>query len=236
MPFYKKQFFKKYIFYICIRYIPQFSRKREKSMSMNVPALGININALNNNLPKAGENQFAIPGITPSNYEGFGQVQNMGNTDDVAYFFANYADDSTNMSGPGCNIRISTENQDSGGRKLIYDIVSRAGDDAFLSEDELQAWADEIGFTGDIGGVMETMGEMDKWLCGEGTLDVEQVDPSTLNPTEPESSEPEETNPDEAIPEETNPNETDTTKTKKWPSVVDAMKGFFDGIWNFFFG
>lgn len=197
-------------------------------MSMNVPALGLNINALNNNLPKAGQNQFSIPGITPSNYEGFGQVQNMGNTDDVAYFFASYVDDSTNMNGPGCNIRISTASQDSGGRKLIQDIVSRAGDDAFLSEDELQAWADEIGFTGDIGGVMQTMGEMDKWLSGEGTLDVKYVDPSSLNPTEPESTDPESTDPGQTDPE---------TKSSDGPnSVADVLKGMFDGLWSFLFG
>lgn len=205
---------------------------------MYTPALGINIQGLNKNLQEVGENKYAISGTTPKNFDGFGQVQNMCNTDDVAYFFSDYAKDATNMNGPGCNLQITTLGNDSGGRKLIEDIVTRAGDDLLLSEEELQAWADEIGYTGDIKSVMEAMGDMDDYLCGKGTLDVEYVDSKVdeaTSATEPTDS----TNPDENATADADDDENNSLTgiiegavkgTAGW--IADGLTGF----WNWIFG
>lgn len=187
-------------------------------MTLEIPVLGINIQGLNKNLQNVGENRFSIPGTTPKNFEGFGQVQNMSNTDDVAYFFADYAKDVTNMNGPACNLQITTDGQGSGGRKLIDQIVTRAGDDFMLAQDELQNWADEVGYTGDLNSLMEAMANMDDFLCGKGTLDLEYLNPEETTPSE--STEPTEEN-DQTDPKSTNDNEN--------PSLKDLVKGAIEG-------
>lgn len=168
-------------------------------MAAQIPVVALNTKALDNNISQIGENKFAIPAKTPNNYKGFGQVQNMNNPEDTAYFFSKYADDSTNMNGPACNVIISTENPDDKGRVLINDIKARSGQDGYLSHKEMQEWADEIGYTGDVVSIMQTMGEMDDWLSGSNTMNFEyspvdlDEDLGLLDKTTPE----EETQPEE---------------------------------------
>lgn len=94
----------------------------------------------------------------------------MNNPKDVAYFFAKYASDSTPITAADNNLVISTLNEDNGGRNLLDDILSHSGEDGYLSVYEMQKWAKEIGFTGDILEVMIVIGKMDDWLCGSNTL------------------------------------------------------------------
>ena len=109
-------------------------------MTFATQAVSINLTALEKNLPKAGDG-YAIPGETPKNFDNFDQVNNTGNPNDVAYFFADYAQDKTNFNAPHGNLVISTKDPQDGGNKLIDDMVSWSGDDEFLTEAEMQEWA-----------------------------------------------------------------------------------------------
>ena len=193
-------------------------------MTFGAQALSINVTALERNLPNIADNP-AIAGQTPVNFNGFGLKANAASPDDIAYFFSDYAKDNTTATG--INIVLNSQDASSGGYQLALDIIENAGDNGYLEEHEVQAWADKIGFTGNIRDVMTVMSKMDDWLYGAGVL---ELVPESEVPAEAETSTttPDETTPDETTPEETTPGIVEPNDN----SLLDVIKGGLLWLWD----
>ncbi len=194
-------------------------------------ALVINTVAINKNLDSQSKDngKANFEWRTPESFDGFGLTKDINDPNSVAYFFAQYASD-INQAAPYSNIRLheSTGIWDNEGYlTLVSDVIERAGEDKILSQDELQTWADEVGYTGDIIDIMTALEEVDKYICGENTMKIETVDlqePQEVEETTEETTE--ETEPD-------NDGESlGDTVGGAIGGVIDGVVGYIGGIAN----
>ena len=172
---------------------------------------------------------------TPEFFDGFGKVEDIDNSESVAYFFAQYAQENINKNDPYSNLQITVSDPSSGGMGLINDLLERSGDDGYLSKRELQAWADEIGYTGDIAEIMEALENCDEWLFGENALDIQEVPVFELS----DSISCADTDKEEyqaSAEEEINNDNTEEQNNSKISKVTDLIKGSFSGIIGFVAG
>ncbi len=213
-------------------------------MSMNVPALKVDFEKINENFRQGliGPDE-KVTGNTGTHYQGLGIADNAGTADDIAAFFCSYATETPETYFQQIDIFSKK------GQAFFADLQKYSAsinDDGYLSLDELQSWADENKYRGDINKVMQVLADVDNLLFGKGTMDIEYVDPAALDaPPTTEENGTEPTAPEEGdseLPEDDitkgDAPEDDTTKgdapgddtSKGISSLTDIIKGATKGV------
>ena len=205
--------------------------------SISVDVIKPNTKGYENNI----QNQFAQNPSTQwfSNPD----VTNMASTDS---FFANYFEE-------GKNCITNNGKDECGGTKLMNDILKYAGDDQVLTEEEVLAWTQELGWgvdedmdgkTDNIDELMNEITTIGNGLYGQGVLTqgkMTQEELDKLNPpqeTEPTETQQSETQPSTGWNEARNDENTSALDlaTKGVEFIWDTVAGATKFLWDQIFG
>lgn len=207
-------------------------------MSMNVPALKIDFEKISENFQQGliGPNE-KVTGNTGTHYQGLGVADNAANADDIAAFFSTYATEKPETYFQQIDIFSDK------GQAFLSDLQKYSAsinDDGYLSVDELQSWADQNKYRGDINKVMEVLADVDKLLFGKGTMDIEYVNPEDLEPAPTEETQPEEVPTEETEPETQQEDDESSSLKGLIKGAVEGFVGWManglQGLGNWLFG